>query len=201
MKIHFSFIGLTLCTSLLFSGCAVTMPFTTKVWDEVGRSADNSKQFQYYISSTIVLTLVDENKATSIEDGQLIRKSNTAREKITIRSNLPGLVRDANLVRLTTKAHDEIDRVPALTVAFEKYEGDPVLRFCPRQQGDPNYYLVYDNPDKNIVQYGNAKYVVSYAKPFPFVKANKDPYLLIKAKSSHKQSAKSRKVSGLKLGE
>lgn len=187
----------------MLCGCAANAPITTRIFNEIGGNLEDTKEFQYYVSKTIVLTLVDESNATSIEEGRLVRKSNTSREKIVIKGNLPGLVRNAGLARISNL--EEKFRAPVLYVAFEDYDGDPVLRFCQHRIGaDEKYFLVYDDPENNIVQYGNDKYRVSYSDKLTKIvskNASLAPYLLIKMKSSSSKSAKSRKASGLKLGK
>jgi len=171
---------------MLFSGCATTTPMTKSIFNEVG-GTKNTKNFQYYVSNTITLKLVAESKKTTVEGGQLVRSGKTSREKIVITKSLPGIVRD-NILNSSTGDYQ-------LVVAFEDYDGNPVLWFGQSStKSDGKYYLLYDDTKNNIIEYGNSSYVVNYA-------GNGIPYLLIKMKQSSKKSNKARKVKGLKLGK
>ena len=206
MNMTYKTLSVSLLTLLLCTGCA-KIPMTSKVIQDIGGNINDTKEFQYYVSRAITLQLVDDNVATTIEHGQLIRKRNTSRSTITIKDNLPGIVTDAEY----TAAN-----IPVLSVAFEKMEDNPVLHFSPLIMNNiyVKYFLTYDDPKNNIIRYGNNYYKVSYGKTgsLSFMKKiipNKQykesqslpPYLLIKMKSSHHKTAKSRKASGLRLGE
>jgi len=170
---------------LVFFGCASNIPITQVIFHEVG-GVDNTPEFQYYVSKTITLKLVAEESATTIEGGQLIRRSRTARERILIPANLPGLVREYRL-------RDEFGYY--LKVAFENYEGDPIIWFGQYRRGtEERHYILYEDVKNRIIKYGNDRYVVSYDGDDP-------PYLLIKMKKSDKETSKARKASGLKLGQ
>lgn len=184
MKTKSKFWFLSIIILVLFSGCAVKVPITKTIIREVG-GINSTEQFQYYISKTITLTLVAENRSTQIKDGQLVRKRSTAREKITIMGNLPGIVRKSNI----RENHDGY----ILDVAFEEYDGDPVLKFGQYHYGvEEKYFLLYGDSENRIVKYGNDTYRISYS-------GDDAPYLIIKMKSSYTKSAKSRKAKGVKL--
>ena len=172
---------------LIFAGCATKVPITTNIINEVG-GVENTKKFQYYVSKTITLNLVAENTASTIEGGQLIRRSQTARDKIVIKGNLPGLVR---------KGQSRTTAGFQLEVAFEEYAGNPMLKFgqYSNETAKDTYKLLYADPKSNTVTYGNDRYLVTYDNK----KHIGQPYLLIKMKKSETKSAKARKAKGLKL--
>ena len=175
---------------MMFSGCSTKIPMTTKIINEVG-GVENSKKFQYYVSKQITLTRVSTTSSSTIEGGTLVRRGSTARDKIVIRGNLPGLVRRGWKM--------EKDDGFMLYVAFEEYEGNPQLGFRQYIEGvstDP-YKLGYAVPEESIVQYGSGsdRYKVSYDNK----KHTGQPYLLIKMKRSYTKSAKARRAKGLKL--
>ena len=173
---------------MTFSGCATKIPITTNIINEVG-GTENTKKFQCYVSKTITLKLVAENNATTIEGGQLIRRSETSREKIVIKGNLHGLVREG--LRGNNGGYE-------LNVAFEDYAGNPTLPFgqySNERSFDTYYKLFYNDGGNHIVRYGNDRYNVSFDNK----KHNGEPYLLIKMKKSKSKSAKARKAKGLKL--
>jgi hypothetical protein len=164
---------------MMLGGCAKNIPITKSIINEVG-GIDNAKNFQYYVSKTITLKLVAQDRSTTIQDGQLIRKSKTSREKIVITEKLPGLLRG--------------DYNEELIVAFEEYDGNPRLWFGVTKWSEGKHELLYQFPKESIVKYGNERYKVSY-------EGKGQPYLLIKMKGSSKESSKSRKAKGLKLGK
>lgn len=165
----------------VFSGC--TVPMTKEIINDVG--VNNTTQFQCYISESIVLSLATRDNKTEIVDGRLIKSSKTAREKIVIPANLPGLVR---------KGYERGNGDGfQLDVAFENYEGNPVLSFGQYYAGaKEKYFLLYDDNKNRLVKYGNDSYKVTY-------NSGKVPYLEIKKKQSSQESAKSRRAKGLKL--
>ena len=173
---------------IMLSGCATKVPMTTDIINEVG-GVENTKHFQYYVSKKITLNRVDKARTTTIEGGQLIRKDKTARDKIVIGNNLPGVVRSG----WARSGGFE------LQVAFENYDGDPVLHFgqYPNENTNTPYKLFYQGAPDFIVQYGDNRYKVSFdEKPH-----TGQPYLLIKMKKSATKSAQARKAKGVKLGK
>jgi len=122
---------------VVFFGCASTVPITDSMIQEVG-GIENTPLFQYYVSKTITLTLLSEDSATTIESGQLIRRSSTDRETIIIRGSLPGLVRD----HFQTETIDGTRTSAVLSVAFENYEGNPSIPFMRINYIDERYYIL-----------------------------------------------------------
>jgi hypothetical protein len=170
---------------MMSSGCASIIKVTKDTVNEVG--IDNANKFQYYVSKRITLSLVAANTETTIQGGQLVRDSRTARNKITIRGRLPGVVR--NLYTLPD------NRGYGLRVAFEKRADQPTLSFGPYNDGV--YRLLYTDSERNIVTYGDKRYRVNYNNK----KHDGQPYLVIKMKQHHKRTAKWRIARGVKLGE
>ena len=209
-------------------GCVSRIPITEAIIQEIG-GIDNADQFQYYISRSIILTLVDTQISASVEDGQLIRDSSTVRESIHIRGNLPGLVRsslsssanslglagipytitvneyitarDASSGRTWLMPRQVLRTVipeisgPVLHVAFEEYEGNfPTLAFGQYTRGSlERYYLLYEDADNRIVQYGDNRYRISFDEEFD------EPFLLIKGNRRSFNTSTTRRASGLTL--
>jgi len=192
MKNNAKLVGvlIVLVGCFLFFSCASTMPISDGIIREIG-GVDNADQFQYYVSKTITLTLVDSQTSANIEGGQLRRTSSTARDTIIIRANLPGVVRNH-----WDGSDDALS--PKLGVAFEEYEGDfPTLAFGKYRVGSQEkYFLLYRDPKNDIVAYGDRRYKVSFDNKKPH---EGQPYLLIKGSQSAKSSSTARKASGLKL--
>jgi len=185
-RVNFIIVSLIVLTFLL-SSCASTIPMSKKIIGEVG--VNNTTEFQYYVSKTITLRLVASESSAEIRGGQLHRSSKIAREKIVIKGNLPGVVRSH------TNLSDS--RGAALLVAFENVEGNPTLTFGPSSRGKDIYELYYTDVKNDIVTYGDNRYKVSYDNK----KDTEQPYLLIKMKKRHKETDKSRKAKGVKLGQ
>jgi len=177
--------------SMVFLSCASNIPITPNIISEVG-GVENTPQFQYYVSKTINLERIAGANETKIEGGQLIRKSSTARDKITIPENLPGIV--------LTYAPREPGGY-ALGVSFEDVEGDPIIAFGQYRKGnEQRYFILYDDPKNHIIQYGDARYVVHYEDDDD-EDDDEYPCLLIKMQQSSSETSKARKASGRKLGQ
>lgn len=162
----------------------VDTPITTNIIQEVG--VGGIPHFQYYVSKAFNLNLVSEKRESMVESGQLIRKNQTARELITVSEKLPGLLR-----RFQVRGINGYQ----LALAFENYDGNPVIFFGVHRAGDnEKYYILYHDNTRRIVKYGNDEYVVSYDGEEP-------PYILIKMRESSKETDSARKASGLFLGE
>ena len=177
---------------IIFTGCASNVPITTSIIDEVG--PQNTVNFQYYLSKAVTLNLVAQENTTTIEDGKLVKKNVTARRQIIISEYLPGLVR-SYASNFKDSSGNPVEGY-VLKLAFENYEGDPLLFFA--QNGnipDGKYYIYYNaSKDDRTILYGNDPYIVSYQGEEP-------PYLLIKMKESSSETSSSRNASGLRLGE
>jgi len=188
-KIGFGFLLSLFGMIIIFSGCASTIPITNTIIREVG-GLNNTPHFQYYVSSEIILKLVEENKQVNIEGGRLVRRSQTARQQIIIPANLPGIVRHFDSAEV-----DDNVFINVLVVAFENYEGDPVLWFTPGDNSNNGkYFLMIDDNSNSIVRYGNDDYYITW-------KGNDDPYLMIRMTESSRESSQARRASGLRVGQ
>jgi len=162
-----------------------TIPITDSIITELG-GVNNTPKFQYYVSKTITLRLDAGEMEPMIEDGRLIRKNATARDSVIIQKNLPGLVR-ANGLRTNSALGYFLD------VAFENYEGDPVIQFGKYRDGiGEKYQILYNNSVNRVIDYGGVIYTVNYEGDDP-------PYLLITVQESTADAKNSRKASGLTL--
>jgi len=197
MKNNFKLFGLIALAavigfSIIALGCASNVPITQSIIHEVG-GVENTPQFQYYVSKTITLDRVAGANETRIEGGQLIRRSSTARDKIVIQGNLPGVVR--------TFASRDNPGGYQLQVAFENYDGDPVISFGQYRKGTgERHFILYNDTKNKIIQYGDAMYAVHYEDDDE-EDDDEYPYLLIKMQQSSKETSKARKASGVKLGQ
>ncbi|MDR1029581.1 MAG: hypothetical protein LBL76_01760 [Treponema sp.] len=181
---------LTLSILMVFVGCASNIPITKNVIQEVG--IDNTPEFQYYVSKTITLRLVAQKRETIIEDGQLIRRSSTERSTIVITGSLPGLTRGYQ-----PRKDGEGNPLDGheIKIAFENYEGNPVIWFGQYRTGsEEKYYILYNDDSNRIIKYGNEFYSVHY-------RGDEPPYLRIKMKQSARKKEQSRRASGLRLGQ
>jgi hypothetical protein len=169
-------------------GEAIDIPISNQILDEVG-GLGVSHLFQYYVSKNITLTLIEDTRYAHIEDGRLVETSRTARHQVEILSHLPGLVRRHQVRNIGGASLNYFN------VAFEHYAGDPVLLFGPYDQGaQERYELLFMDSDNRIVQYGHARYAVSW-DGFDL------PYILIKKLEVYSDYEDSRNVTGLRLGE
>jgi len=184
-KRYFYWLLLSCVVLTAFSGCATEIPFTKSVIREVGE--ERTSEFQYYLSKKITLKLNTEKSASTVKDGQLVRRSQTVREQITIPGNSLGLVR--HFEKMING--DEY----LLKVAFENTNDDSVIEFAQNYERDKEYYyILYNNTEKRIIKYGNDEYIVNF-------EGSDHPYLLIKMKEYNKETSKNRRIQGLKLSK
>jgi hypothetical protein len=173
---------------LALISCSTTaraVPITDSVITELG-GINNTPKFQFYISKTITLGLGAGDMEPIIEEGQLIRRNAAARNFVIIQENTPGLVRSNGL--RTNEARGFF-----LDVAFEDYEGDPIIQFGKYREGiGEKYQILYHNSANRVIDYGGVIYNVSYEGDEP-------PYLLIMVRESAADAKNARKASGLKL--
>ena len=183
--LYFYFACITMPLALI--SCSTTtraVPITDSVITELG-GVNNTPKFHYYISKTITLRLGVGDMEPIIEEGQLLRRGAAARDSVIIQENLPGLVR-ANGLRTNEALGFFLD------VAFEDFEGDPVIQFGKYREGiGEKYHILYHNSANRVIDYGGVIYNVSYEGDEP-------PYLLMTVRESA-ADAKTRKASGLKL--
>jgi len=184
--LYFFVAGITI--SLILISCSTTsrtIPITDSILTELG-GVNNTPKFQYYVSKTITLRLGVEDMEPMIEDGRLIRRGAEARESVIIQKNLPGLVR-ANEHRTNEALGFFLD------VAFENFEGDPVIQFGKYREGiGEKYQILYHSSADRVIDYGGVLYTVNYEGDEP-------PYLLITVQKSAADPKSTRKASGLTL--
>ena len=145
-----------------------TIPLTTNIINEVG--VGRIQDFQYYLSLPLTLTLVESSVDVPevSRDGQLIRRSAMVRQTIIFDANTPGVAR----------SYRTDDYGYILSVAFENYEGDPVLEFHSRDfgviqdldgrlrlqyrpaTGDSRFNLL-QRMDSDEIEYGGSLYRIS----------------------------------------
>ena len=171
---------------LALISCSTTaraVPITDSVITELV-GVNNTPKLQCYISKTITLRLGIGDMEPIIEEGQLLRRGAAARDSVIIQENLPGLVRSNGL-----RANEALGYF--LDVAFEDYDGDPVIQFGKYREGiGEKYYIIYPNSANRVIEYGGVIYNVSYEGDEP-------PYLFVMVRDADAKSA--RKASGLKL--
>jgi hypothetical protein len=187
----------------VFSGCGTTPEYDTPVQKDIKPAAKEStpvpvtkniinrvkeddqkkpKDFQYYISKKITLTLDRSKEQFTVESGELVITKRKRREQVTIAGNLPGLIYDD----VTAKDVNGY----LLDVYFEK-DRNCFIKFHQFSPGDDsNYYLFYD--DNKIIKYGDDYYTVDFDGIDP-------PYLLIKMKSKDISDSDERMASGITL--
>jgi len=177
-----------IASPLALISCSTTtraVPITDSVITELG-GINNMPKFQYYISKTITLGFGVGDMEPIIEEGQLLRRGAVARDAVIIQENTPGLVRSNRL-----RANGALGFL--LDVAFEDFDGDPVIQFGKYREGiGEKYYIIYNNPDNRVIEYGGVIYTVSYEGDEP-------PYLLTKVRESAADEKSARKASGLNL--
>jgi len=187
LKIFYFFIA-CVTTPLALTGCSTTaraVPITDSVITELG-GVNNTPKFQYYVSKTITLRLGAGDMEPIIEEGQLLRRGAAARDSVIIQGNLPGLVRFSGL-----RTNEALGFF--LDVAFEDYEGDPVIQFGKYREGiGEKYHILYHNSANRVIEYGGVIYTVSYEGDEP-------PYLLMAVRENAATTKSARKASGLKL--
>ena len=188
------------CIALALFGCGSTpsaravrtIPITDSIIKEVG-GVDNTPKFQYYISKEITLKLVTGESETTIVEGQLMRRSATARESVIIGANLPGLVKGYDTRELRGLTGLTLNLGYRLDVAFENMDGDPYIRFVSSGDGnDQKYVIQYTDRNAKAINYGGINYTVNYSGSEP-------PYLLIRMQESASDTERSRRATGLTL--
>jgi hypothetical protein len=173
---------------LALTSCSTTaraVPITDSVITELG-GVNNTPKFQFYISKTITLGLGVGDMEPIIEEGQLIRRSTAARNSVIFQGNLPGLVRSSE-----PRTNEALGYV--FDVAFEDYEGNPVIQFGKYREGiGEKYQILYYNSANRVIDYGGVIYTVNYEGDEP-------PYLFTMVRESAAKTKNARKASGLKL--
>ena len=164
--------------ALSFLGCSTTqsvmVPITDDIIKEVQGVQNAAEEFQYYISKTITLELVDPPPGSDIKDNKLNRPGASPRDTVIIAAFTPGIMR---------KPPTE----DTFTIAFENYQNDPVIQF--RSQDGGRYEIVYNS--NKVIYYGGNNYSVA------FHGANEPPYLMIMMQERVDSKDTKRSVKGL----
>lgn len=183
------------CTCCLLGSCASIVPFTDNIAAEVGGETQ-LKNFQYYVSRTIVMNRVEDTTDANLVAGKANLVRVVERDKIDIKESTPGIVithaRNNNLNNQNTFN---------LGVAFGESD-DNLLRFKRNGGNDPKYYIVTEKND--WVNYGGIYY--KYSTPskrkwglFGEEKKEPAPYLMIKLNKKLIQKQTKRTEKGRKL--
>jgi len=184
--LYFCFVCITMPLALI--SCSTNthaVPITDSIITELG-GVNNTPKFQYYISKTITLRLGLEDMEPIIEEGQLLRRGAAARDSVIIQGNTPGLVRSSGF-----RTNEALGFF--LDVAFEDYDGDPVIQFGKYREGiGEKYQILYHNSANRVIEYGGVVYTISYEGDEP-------PYLLTMVRENAADTKNKRKASGLKL--
>lgn len=170
---------------------ARTIPITDEIIAEVGGIGETPR-FLYFVSKTITLKLVAGGQAPSEinEEGQLIRSSHTIRDTVEILATTSGLVRNYQ-----PRSGSNATLGNYLNVAFENYQGNPVVPFGKVTTSTTGRYnILYTDASNNTINYGGNNYTVSY-------EGDEAPYLLIRIQESATESESYRRASGLELGQ
>ena len=167
----------------------VMIPLTDSIITEVG-GMERTPEFQYYISKTINLSLVEGQIDSSIDHGQVRRVGSTIRDNVTISAYKPGIILQSDPSGSTAFT------LNSLNIAFEKQSGDPAVPFGKRGSGsNARYEILYSDDATRRINYGGIYYTVSFNDP------GEPPYLMITIEETAPVSQSSREVTGLTLDE
>lgn len=137
----------------LFAGCASIVPITDDIIDQVG-GKDQLKNFQYYVSRSIILDRTNDQTAAGIVKGKANIVQKIEKNKVTIKGSTPGIV-----LRYRTIYNDSRY---VLSVAFES-DDNYFLEFTKYddKRNSPYNLAVADN-SRNLVAYGHEIYQYSF---------------------------------------
>ena len=141
----------------------VLVPFTDQIIAEFGGIGEMHK-FDYYPSSTILLTLVLGQSGTrTIEDGVGIRNNSVAHDNILIRSLDKGTLRiDPPAASLGYN----------LNIDFRNNVGTHTVPFGRQGASNDRYGIIYDDPARTRIMIGGYAYTVT-------IVGDEQPYLLV----------------------
>jgi hypothetical protein len=143
---------------LVFIGCNTLQPMTKNVVSDVGGITEINK-FQYYVSSAIELT------ATEIVKESDFNKQGSAKIKETAFRNIVKI--GALTMGVLMDSHIDDDGIMTLEICFEEKATDGDKRILFKQDGtglEHKFYIVYTDPRKRILQYGNNSYSLETSK-------------------------------------
>ena len=173
----------TILVLLLLTGCAT--PFTKGVVNDIG--IDDINRFQYYSSAAITLTATQKTRDPNIDKKGIGRITiSSYRDKIIISKRTKGVLMDLR---------EDDNGLLILDICFEEKatDGDKILTF--RQDGpglEQNFYLVYSDPRRRIIQYGDREYSLE-------TRSGERVHLKIKVNRSEIERERVRRVKGRKV--
>lgn len=177
MRLLWMFLGVVVLAS-----CGTRIPFTNEVREEFGLDSEKSlKGVQFYVSSTITMSISKESGSQGTnEGGALVQNSTKDQEQIYI---YPG----------TKGVFEGLGENGEMIIRFEVGVGN-VLRFAVREgMTSGRYYLVaeWDRNKGGKLQYGNKEYYATTASGQAFLQVLK--------KKLQRTKNKRRVVKGMKV--
>ncbi|MCL1911761.1 MAG: hypothetical protein FWG13_06110 [Leptospirales bacterium] len=154
MKKHniFTLVMLLAFVTLFLVGCSTTQPMTPTLAADASQVGE-VEEFQYYVSTNILLRRTDTSKATGGIDGSGRIDIQKTRRTFEILSSQEG--------ELLRKVRNEKLGATYYYIAFEE-TNDNTLTFVHYDDWGPGekFFLEYDDNDAKTVNYGGVMYVV-----------------------------------------
>jgi hypothetical protein len=171
-------------THLVIFGCASMEAFTPSLVEIVGGQEAIDK-FQYFLSTNISLTRINtaNDKDTAVSrTGVVSVRSKIIKSRININKGTKGALMNY---------YTDMDNRLVLEVCFESDDTNRLFfaQYKPGQNN--NFYILYDDAEQKLIQYGGEYYVLEYSGEEP-------PYLQLKIAAKDIESTKSRTVRGRK---
>lgn len=153
MKKRLLYLSVSILCVCLLAGCASIVPVTDDIIDQVG-GEDQLKNFQYYVSRSIILDRTDDQTAAGIVKGKANIVQKIEKNKVTIKRSTPGVVLRYRTIYNNTRY--------VLSVAFES-DDNYFLEFTKYDdQRDSPYNLTVADNSRNLVGYGREIYQYSF---------------------------------------
>ncbi len=172
-----------LLTIVLFSSCAIKIPYTKELKDEYGIDTDaEMKRLQFFTSGTLILDQVftNDKDLKTDENGVMVQNNSKVKEKIIIPAN-------------TKCIFDDFGEKDKILVRFEEGKGK-TLTFDLKPNNKRYYLDINPNePGGPIIKYGKNSYKVDLLRS-----GGSSVYLLIK-KDTRKPRSRGRIVRGMKV--
>lgn len=167
---------------VVLAGCGTRVPYTNELRDEFDLTSEkNLKGVQFYVSSTITMTISKESGSQgTTESGALVQNSSKDQEEIYIYPGTPGVF-------------EGFGENGELIIRFETGVGN-VLRFAVREgMASGRYYLLaeWERNKGGKLEYGNKEYYATTASGQAFLQVLK--------KKLQKTKKKRRVVKGMKV--
>lgn len=165
--------------AICFSSCASIVPFTDNIADSIG-GEERFKDFQYYVSRTVVLDKSEDNTDASLVGGKAKYVRTINKDRVTILRSTPGIMVTHGIGRAKFGGY-------RLGVSFDT--DDRFLVFEKESKSQYAYYILpYDS-----AKYGNDVYSLSF--PGSGTRA----HLLIKMNRREIRKQTTRTAKGRKL--